>query len=231
MIYVVSDIHGEYEAYKKLLKKINFSQSDEMYILGDCIDRGDEPIKLLQDMMMQPNIFPIIGNHEYMAIKVLKPLMEEITDENCAKTLNQTLMQALLLWQEDGGGITLEQFQKLSVDDRYYILEYLEDFSLYETVSVNGESYVLVHAGLDNFREDRPLDDYELHELIFNVSDYDKVYFKDKYLVTGHLPTIYQENNSGQVIIKNNHIAIDCGKVFGGKLAAFCLDTHEVFYV
>ena len=231
MVYVVSDIHGEYEAYKKLLEKINFSSDDDMYILGDCIDRGDEPIKLLQDMMLQPNVFPVIGNHEYMAIKVLKSLMEEVTEESVAQTLSPTLMQSLLLWQENGGGVTLEQFQKLSIDDRHYILEYLEDFSLYETVEVNGESYVLVHAGLDNFREDRPLDDYSLHELIFNAPDYDRVYFKDKYLVTGHMPAISQENNSGQVIIKNNHISIDCGKVFGGKLAAFCLDTHEAFYV
>ena len=231
MIYAVSDIHGEYEAYKAILKKINFSNSDELYVLGDCVDRGDEPIKVLQDMMMRPNVYPILGNHEYMAHKVLKQLMEEITEEGCEKMLSGTLMQELLLWQENGGGITLEKFQELSIEERYDILEYLEEFSLYETVGVNGKSFVLVHAGPDNFSEDRLLDDYEFYELIFKAPDYDKVYYKNKYLVTGHLPTIAHENNSGQVIMKNNHIAIDCGKVFGGKLAAVCLDTNEVFYV
>ena len=231
MIYVMSDIHGEYVAYKTLLNKIKFSDDDDLYILGDCIDRGSEPIKVLQDMMMRPNVYPVLGNHEYMAGKVLKPLMEEITEENYNRLSDSTLIKSLLLWQENGGGITLEKFQKLSLYERYDILEYLEDFSLYETVNINGKFYVLVHDGLENFRENKPLDSYKFYELIFNAPDYNKIYYKNKYLVTGHLPTISQRDNNGQVIMKNNHIAIDCGKMFGGKLAAVCLNTNEVFYV
>lgn len=231
MIYVISDIHGEYEAYKKLLKTINFSEQDELFVLGDCIDRGSEPIKVLQDMMLRANVYPIIGNHEYMALKVLKQLMREITEENCESISNSNLMQELLLWQQDGGNVTLEQFQKLSDEERYDILEYLEEFSPYEEIEINNIQYVLVHAGLDNFSDEKDLSSYELYELIFNSPDYNKMYYKDKYLVTGHLPTISIEGNDGEVIIKNNHIAIDCGKVFGGKLAAVCLDTMDMFYV
>lgn len=230
MIYVISDIHGEYESYKNLLKKINFSDSDELYILGDCIDRGNEPLKLLQDMMMHPNIFPIIGNHEYMALKVLKQLMEEITEESCERILSSDLMQELLIWQQDGGNVTLEQLQKLTLEERYDIIEYLEEFSLYEEIEVNGRQFVLVHAGLDNFNEEKSLDEYALYELIFHAPDYDKRYYQNKFLVTGHRPTMSHDGNTGQVVMKNNHIAIDCGKVFGGNLAAICLDTMEIFY-
>lgn len=230
MIYVISDIHGEYESYRKLLETINFSEQDELFVLGDCIDRGPEPIKVLQDMMTRFNVYPIIGNHEYMALKVLKKLMLEITEESCDSISNSNLIQELLLWQQDGGNVTLEQFQKLRIEERYDILEYLEEFSPYEEAKVNDRHYVLVHAGLDNFSEEKNLEDYELYELIFNPPDYNKIYYKNKYLVTGHLPTLSNGGNNGSVIIKNNHIAIDCGKVFGGKLAAVCLDTLETFY-
>lgn len=38
--YAISDIHGCLKTFKSLLKKISFSKSDELYILGDFIDRG-----------------------------------------------------------------------------------------------------------------------------------------------------------------------------------------------
>ena len=66
MVYVISDIHGCYDEYIELLKKINFCDEDELYILGDVVDRGAEPIKVLQDMMLRANVYPILGNHDYM---------------------------------------------------------------------------------------------------------------------------------------------------------------------
>lgn len=226
MVYVVSDIHGEYDAFMALLDKLNMDEkNDELYVLGDCIDRGPEPIKVLMEMMMYPNIFPIIGNHEYMALTMLKKLMLKITNKNISE-IDAELMQGLLNWQSDGGEITLKQFQQLDDDDKESVFEYLEEFTLFEEVEVKGKKFVLVHAGIDNFEPERDMEEYGLHELIFNSPDYDNVYFEDKYLVTGHRPT---ENR--EVLMKNNHIAIDCGKVWGGKLAAVRLDDMKVFYV
>ena len=48
--YVMSDIHGQYEKYLDMLGKISFSEDDTLYILGDVIDRGPEPVKVLMDM-------------------------------------------------------------------------------------------------------------------------------------------------------------------------------------
>lgn len=39
MTYFVSDIHGEYHLFLKLLDKLLFSDSDTMYVLGDIIDK------------------------------------------------------------------------------------------------------------------------------------------------------------------------------------------------
>ncbi len=41
--YVISDIHGHYEYYVKMMEKIKFSNADMLYILGDVIDRGSHP--------------------------------------------------------------------------------------------------------------------------------------------------------------------------------------------
>ena len=82
MIYVMSDLHGCYEEYCKALELIDFSSEDTLYVLGDIVDRGKEPIKILQDMMMRDNVYPIIGNHDYMAMSVLRKLTVEITEDN-----------------------------------------------------------------------------------------------------------------------------------------------------
>lgn len=37
---------------------------DVLYILGDVVDRGPEPMKILNDMSMRINVFPILGNHD-----------------------------------------------------------------------------------------------------------------------------------------------------------------------
>ena len=51
--YCMSDIHGNYEGYQKLLEKIHFSDLDVLYVLGDVVDRGKASMKVLQDMMMR----------------------------------------------------------------------------------------------------------------------------------------------------------------------------------
>ena len=45
MIYVISDIHGCYQSYLKMLEKLKIRESDTVYILGDTIDRGRDGIR------------------------------------------------------------------------------------------------------------------------------------------------------------------------------------------
>lgn len=232
MIYVMSDLHGCYDEYLKALELVDFKETDQLYILGDVVDRGKEPIRLLQDMMMRSNVFPIIGNHEYMALSVLRKLCVEITEENVQSHLNETDMESLYHWCKDGGDVTLQQFQKLSYEEKLDILDYLDEFSLVEEISVNQKHFILVHAGLNPFIKDKALEDYQLEEVIFKSCDYDRVYFEDKYLVSGHKPTVsIDKKQKGQIIEMNHHIAIDCGCVFGLNLGIYCLDTGEKWYV
>ena len=66
MNYVIADIHGCYEEYMELIHKINLLDADHLYILGDALDRGPEPMKVLLDIMNRKNMTYIIGNHDYL---------------------------------------------------------------------------------------------------------------------------------------------------------------------
>ncbi|MDY4892192.1 MAG: metallophosphoesterase [Agathobacter sp.] len=228
--YVVSDLHGNYDGFMRVLEKIKFTDSDTLYVDGDVIDRGRDGIKILRYMMMQPNIYPILGNHEYMACMCLKFLMQEISVESIVN-LNPGIVEGLLEWQNVGGQQTIDEFHRLSMEDRQDIIDYLEEFTLFEEVHVGGQDFVIVHAGLTNFDRSRRLEDYGIHELIFNPPDYNTVYFPDKFLVTGHLPTRAIEGAKPDCIMMwNHHIAIDCGSGYDGRIGCICLNTMEEFY-
>ena len=70
--YVMSDVHGQYKSYMKMLKKIDLKAEDTLYVLGDAIDRGPDGIKILNDIMKRPNVELILGNHELLMLDALK---------------------------------------------------------------------------------------------------------------------------------------------------------------
>lgn len=103
--YVISDIHGHYDMFIGLLDKIEFKDTDTLYVLGDVLDRGQHPIKVLKKLMEMPNAICLIGNHELMALDCLEFLMNEITEESI-KDLNEENMNNLLTWIQNGGDTT-----------------------------------------------------------------------------------------------------------------------------
>ena len=229
-VYVMSDLHGNYEGFMSILEQIKFSEEDELYVDGDIVDRGKGGIKILQYMMMQPNIYSIIGNHEYALMQVLDFVTQEITEDSISKIDEKTL-QNIIEYQNIGGQVTLDEFHKLSKEEQQDIMEYLKEFAAYEEISVKGNKFVIIHAGLIHFRPERKLDDYQLYELIFKAPNYEKVYFMDKYLVTGHLPTRAIEGaKPDEIYMANNHIAIDCASGYGGKVGCIRLDDFQCFY-
>ena len=128
MTYVMSDLHGRYDQYRQMLEMIGFSDEDELYVLGDVVDRGPEPIRILMDMSMRPNVYPILGNHDYMAAYLLSRLSAEITEENAESHLTPEDISALAGWLTDGGDTTLAGFRRLSPDMWEGVLEYLQEF-------------------------------------------------------------------------------------------------------
>lgn len=235
MIYAMSDLHGEYEKYLAMLKKIRFSDADELYILGDVVDRGSRPTDILRDMSMRHNVFPLMGNHDKMAIDVLSWLLDEVNEETLYRNINNESMYRLLVWRMNGGQTTIDDFQRLSRDEREVLLDYMKEFVPYEVVKAGGKTFILVHAGLgypDQFDRNKPLDEYTLEELAFVRFNYDREYFGGSvYIVTGHTPTL-TINCKAEIYHNCNNICIDCGAVFpSGALACLRLDDMKEFYI
>lgn len=234
MTYVFSDPHGHYDKYKAMLEAISFRPSDTLYVLGDVIDRGPDGIKILWDMMSRPNVIPILGNHEFTAALCLPWLLWDVTDQRL-DDLGTDQVAALQEWVLNGGGPTLQALKELALEDREEILDYLREMELYAEVEAGGRSFVLVHAGLDHFDPDRPLEDYAPNDFLFSRPDPDRTYFPDRLLVFGHTPTRLLRqlgwDPEDAILRRGNQIAIDCGCGFDGRLGCLCLETLDEFYV
>ena len=229
MRYIISDIHGCKKQYFELLENINLSAQDHLYILGDVIDRGAEPIEVLQYIMRQKNITYILGNHDYNFYAWVKELGLNLVDFK-----SDEIKWAFKFWQHDGGLPTLEGFLALSEFERKEIYDFIENASVYEEIEHEGKRYILSHAGIMNFQEKKLLEEYSYTDFINGRMDYDKRYFQDEniYIISGHTPTFYiRKDRKPLVFQENGHIAIDCGCVYGGSLAAFCIETGEIAYV
>ena len=230
MIYVMSDIHGCFDKYKEMLSLIEFLPRDTLYVLGDVIDRGPDGIKILQDMMLRPNVFPLLGNHEFTAAVCLPWLMEEVTNQSL-DALEETQIAALSEWIVNGGGVTIQSLKGLIQEEREDVLEYLREMELFACVKAGGRDFVLLHSGLGHFSPDKALEDYELEDFLFGRPELDTAYYPDEILVFGHTPTRLL-GGGDKILRRETWIDIDCGCVFkGGRLGCLCLDTMEEFYV
>lgn len=64
MMYVISDIHGNLKLVNEILRKIDLKDSNELYVLGDMMDRHPHGIEIMMILMNMPNAKVILGNHE-----------------------------------------------------------------------------------------------------------------------------------------------------------------------
>ena len=88
----------------------------------------------------------------------------------------------------------------------------------YQEVTAADKTYILVHGGIRDFEESKPLEQYKLQDFIYERTDYERRYYSDPsiYLVTGHTPTQLIRKDMEPLIYEGaGHIAVDCGCVFG----------------
>ena len=186
-------------------------------------------------LVKRPNVEVLVGNHCIMACECISFLLEEVTEENVDRIQkNPMLIRKLNNWLQNGAKSTIEEFRKCDKETRKEIMDFIMDFDVYDEIEVNGKTFLLVHAGLGNFHPDKELWEYELDELVWERPDYEKKYFDDKYVISGHTPTVFIKNHKrpGYIYQGNHHIAMDCGCCFqGGRLGCLRLDDMKEFYV
>ena len=231
-IYGISNIHGVYSSFLEVLKKIEFSNDlDHLYILGDCIDRGPEGIRVLQYVMdHQSSMTLILSNHEYMMLAAYSPDASEADKR---------------LWELNGGASTKPAFEQLSDEEKTDLLTFLQNCPTYVDVNVNGQNYHLTHGWSADTTYGRvwghPPRGITSHNPLKNGSK----------LVVGHAVTLrlytenhWEQNYIVQKMIENNQqlkicktpefICIDCGcghELPVSQLAYLRIDDMREFYV
>lgn len=99
-------------------------------------------MKILCWLLSQPNVQLILGNHEAMLLSCAF-VFEEITNGSIAHITPEKL-EFLNTYMRNGGDVTLRALQRLmesSPETMLYILDYLRDAPLYETVSTEKTTF------------------------------------------------------------------------------------------
>lgn len=231
MHYAMSDLHGCYDKYIKMLEKIGFNENDTLYILGDIVDRGPDGIKIWQDIINRKNVIALRGNHDFLAYHLLKVLSKSSLFDVLGSGRDDGFVEKYRSWIFAGGSPTEEGFNELDETEQKKLLLHMSYMPIYEEIEVNGNQFFLSHTVPGKERMQN-FDKLLWQEFIIGEPEYEKEYFPDKFIVTGHTPTGFiNPKHTGKIWHGNNHIAIDCGAVFGNPLGCICLDTLEEFYV
>ena len=206
--YVLSDLHGCMEQYHNMLEKIALGEDDELYIVGDVIDRGPYGAELLCEIMDAPNVHLIMGNHELMM-------------------LSGILGNDYSSWDLNHNEPTLAGLHKLSRDKLLDVLRYVVNRPYSVEVSVGGRLFELVHACPPS------MCDADKYSMVWKRVDVEDILLEDRTVIFGHTPTFFITGNVMRpAIIEGGHaMNIDCGCVYGGRLACVRLDDMEIFYV
>ena len=234
MIFVTSDIHGyPLDSFLGLLEKAGFSDSDQLYVIGDVIDRnGDGGVAMLRWMMKQENVTLLKGNHEQMMLECEFALS---TDVDLTNPRLVTFAQEfyLLRWHRNGCLKTLESLLKLrdeDPDELGKLVEYVKSAPLYMEVAVPMKRFVLVHGGLNGFDPGKGLDEYDEDDLLWTRPGTEERYWEDRMVILGHTPTQYIGGERGKMFVTDTWIDIDTGAAGGGSPMLLRLDDMCPFY-
>ena len=119
MHYVVSDIHGCYEQFLRLLELIGFSSADTLFFLGDAADRGPDGIQVMQDLMRRENAVCLLGNHEDMFRTAARDMGKKLKGEEA-----RLYQHRFSNWTgRNGGEVTWEAYLKASTYEVKLLLE------------------------------------------------------------------------------------------------------------
>ncbi|MCK9203150.1 MAG: metallophosphoesterase [Bacteroidales bacterium] len=181
--WVIPDIHGHINTVRSLVTDlIKPMRSDELYFLGDYVDRGPDSkgvIDFIRSLELEKyNVTVLKGNHEDVMVE-LYDAMKESKSNWWPKFGNQKYKS----WSEIGGKPTLQSFNArhiLDIPSDY--INWMRDLPYYAEL----DDFVLVHAGL-NFKNKNPFEDK--HAMLW-LRDYKIIpeEIGNRRIIHGHVP-------------------------------------------
>lgn len=212
MRYAIGDIHGGAKTFRALLQKINLKRVDQVYLLGDYVDRGPD-CKGVFDTIIQLtaggyDIKPVRGNHDDMLLRNATGDHDKFSE----------------YWMSGWGEEALKSFGVEQASDLPSC--YLELIESMPYVRYDNQ-FVFVHAGLNMMAID-PIRESSPEAMMWgDTAVVDVARLGGRKLVTGHtirpIPLI-------EISLASNHILLDNGAFTGeqpdlGNLVALNLDT------
>lgn len=220
----ISDIHGCLKTFKALLDRVSLGTTDELYLLGDFVDRGPRTAQVLDYVIKLQaegyRIHPLRGNHDQYMLDAI--LIGDKHSRNVWRNAGaNTTKKSYAKRDKQGGQIDPQHITWLNELPYYYLLD----------------DYVLVHAGL-NFRRKNPLKGKKAmlnRRNWYRQIDYD--WLGDRKIVHGHTP-MKREQIEAQTRPRRRVYPvfdIDAGcfhtKPGMGHLCAFNLDERTFTFV
>jgi predicted phosphodiesterase len=98
---IISDIHGNFEAFRQVLDDIDNSRVDAIMSLGDNIGYGPEPDRVIQHIQDR-NIPSVLGNHELA-----------VNDEKYLHWFNPIARKSLIMTRNLLSDVSIEFISKL----------------------------------------------------------------------------------------------------------------------
>jgi serine/threonine protein phosphatase 1 len=216
--FVIPDIHGCSKTFRELIQKIGLNRTDELYLLGDYIDRGKDSAAVLDFILeLQENayqVFPIRGNHE-----------EHLLDTY--ERYNPKMFRAYVSVINKSGTL-LDKDGKLP--EKY--LNFLKPLPYF----IELDNFWIVHGGFDTKRENVFTNFMAMIEI--RKFQYDAEILKNKTVVRGHQVFPLEEIKT-QIENRAKIISLDNGCAYTksdrvhdhtklGNLLCLNLDTFEL---
>ncbi len=211
---VIGDVHGCFKTLRKLLfEQLNIRKDDEIYFLGDLVDRGPYPRKVV-DMIMSLqgigyNIKCIMGNHEYMLLQSL---------------LSTKLFR---MWLKNDARQTLTSFR---ISSALHLERHYLQFFLTMPFYIELDTFVLVHGGF-NFDIDNPFDD-TLSMLWMRNERVDLEKIGNRRMIVGHSPKtlniIKGSLGKRRILLDGGCVYFDVNKELG-YLCALDIDKMTLY--
>lgn len=207
-ILAVGDIHGEFDKFMDLYQQIQFRPDKDLLIfLGDYIDRGRDPLGVLEWMMAHQkdnNVIMLRGNHDQMMLDYY------IGADDGG------------IWKSNGGKVTSRALSEAmkrdsSIRDRY--LAFIDSLPYSHQLTVHGKTYFFCHAGID---PNVPLEQQDKETLLWIREKFFDVYHGEVTVVVGHSPVNYYFGQDFP-LVRENMIMVDTWACNGGELS--CVDV------
>ncbi len=164
----IGDVHGHYDGLMKLLEAIIPGSDDQVYFVGDLIDRGPKSAQVVQ-FVRESGYGCVLGNHEQLLLEAFP-----------GSKVSHLALQA---WLQSGGQSTVASYSKPET-----LLESLNWMRTLPTHLDLGDIW-LAHAGL---HPKLLVHQQTAHEYCWIREEFHstpKPYFPDKLIITGHTIT------------------------------------------